>query len=140
MTNLNTCLRSVRCRAAARLLGAVLLSLWLLPGALALDPNRTVSQYVRQRWTIENGFPKGPVYSIAQTPDGYLWVGTEAGLIRFDGSEFKPMDLSVSEQVGTGPVRGLIEDGHGDLWIRLDGPRLIITRRQELSEGNPWKR
>jgi hypothetical protein len=45
---------------------------------------------IRSRnWGTEQGFPRGPVYAIAQTPDGYLWIGTEAGLVRFDGWNFR---------------------------------------------------
>src|SRR5262245_4295475 len=59
--------------------------------AYAIDPNRAMSQYLRERWGPENGFPKGPVYAITQTNDGYLWVATQSGLIRFDGVNFRLM-------------------------------------------------
>src|SRR5262245_53912568 len=61
----------------------------LVHPAYAIDPNRAMSQYVRNHWGTESGFPKGPVYSITQTKDGYLWIGTEAGLVRFDGVKFQ---------------------------------------------------
>src|SRR5690242_7912235 len=62
----------------------------LLAGAAyGIDPDRAMSQYVRDRWGTDRGFPQGPVYAIAQTADGYLWIGTEAGLIRFDGWNFR---------------------------------------------------
>jgi len=51
----------------------------------ALDPSLDVSQYAHTAWKIRDGFPKGIIQSIAQTPDGYLWLGTEFGLLRFDG-------------------------------------------------------
>ena len=57
--------------------------------AHAIDPNRAMSQYIHDRWRTEQGFPRGPVYAIAQTTDGYLWIGTEAGLVRFDGLNFR---------------------------------------------------
>ena len=57
--------------------------------AYAIDPNRAMSQYVHDRWGSDKGFPRGPVYAIAQTTDGYLWIGTEAGLIKFDGWSFR---------------------------------------------------
>ena len=54
--------------------------------AFALDPSLDVSQYAHTAWRIREGFSKGNVYSIAQTPDGYLWLATELGtLLRFDG-------------------------------------------------------
>jgi ligand-binding sensor domain-containing protein len=48
-----------------------------------------MSQYIHDRWGTERGFPRGPVYAITQTADGYLWIGTEAGLVRFDGQNFR---------------------------------------------------
>ena len=54
-------------------------------GAFALDPSLDVSQYAHTAWKIREGFTKGMIYGMAQTPDGYLWLGTEFGLLRFDG-------------------------------------------------------
>src|SRR6266478_5168408 len=56
--------------------------------AQALDPNRVMAQYMREHWGSEKGFTGGSVTALAQTPDGYLWIGTEKGLIRFDGFSF----------------------------------------------------
>ena len=53
--------------------------------AFALDPTLDVSQYAHTAWKIRDGFAKGSILSIAQTPDGYLWVGSAFGLSRFDG-------------------------------------------------------
>src|SRR4030095_9377217 len=55
------------------------------PPALALNPSLEVSQYAHSAWTTRDGFSLGNIYAIAQTPDGYLWFGTEFGLVRFDG-------------------------------------------------------
>src|SRR5262245_23289257 len=63
---------------------AVLLSAWY-GGALALDPTLHVSQYGHTAWLNREGFGRGYFTAIAQTPDGYLWLGTEFGLFRFDG-------------------------------------------------------
>src|ERR1700756_783824 len=49
----------------------------------ALDPSLDVSQYSHTVWKVRDGFSKGVITSLAQTPDGYLWVGTESGLLRF---------------------------------------------------------
>ena len=51
----------------------------------ALDPSLDVSQYAHTAWKIRDGFTKGTIFSMAQTPDGYLWLSTEFGLVRFDG-------------------------------------------------------
>lgn len=92
--------------------------------ASALDPSKALSQYVRERWGPERGFPRGPVYSITQTPDGYLWIGTEAGLVRFDGLNFK----LITGETPTTSVLGLLADNENNLWIRLPGPALLRYR------------
>src|SRR5215469_14783109 len=53
--------------------------------AFALNPSLDVNQYAHTVWKIREGFTKGEIISIAQTPDGYLWMGTTFGLLRFDG-------------------------------------------------------
>jgi ligand-binding sensor domain-containing protein len=63
--------------------------LWFAPivpwfSAHAIDPSRTIGQYVRERWSADQGFPAGTVTALAQSKDGYLWIGTDKGLIRFD--------------------------------------------------------
>jgi ligand-binding sensor domain-containing protein len=61
------------------------LGVFLEGTADAIDPNRAMSQYLRERWGTEQGVPRGPVYAIGQSKDGYLWIGTQTGLVRFDG-------------------------------------------------------
>ncbi len=76
-----------------------------------LDPNRTLTQYAHRIWQTQQGLPQGTIYSILQTHDGYLWLGSQTGLIRFDGVRFEP----------AGPanawVRSALEDSHHALWI-----------------------
>ena len=88
----------------------------LLGHAHALDPDRTPSQYVRQQWTAEGGLLGGTVHAIGQSPDGYLWIGTDKGLVRFDGFNFVP--VSQSPMVQSGPILGIITDSEGELWVR----------------------
>src|SRR5580692_5508799 len=71
-------------KIAAFTVGALSLLL-LCPSALALDPSLDVSQYAHTTWQFREGFTQGYIKSIAQTPDGYIWLGTEFGLFRFDG-------------------------------------------------------
>ena len=86
--------------------------------AWAIDPDRAISQYVHDQWGTEQGFPRGPVYAITQTKDGYLWIGTEAGLVRFDGWNFKLIkDDSGGFTIAS--VLGLASDDEGCLWVRL---------------------
>ena len=67
----------------------LLLVLGLTGSAQALDPERAVPDYKRDRWDSQRGFAGGQVYAITQTPDGYLWIGAEEGLVRFDGVNFR---------------------------------------------------
>jgi PAS domain S-box-containing protein len=91
----------------------------------AIDPHRMISQYARDRWTIENEFPGGATAAIAETPDGYLWIGTEKGLFRFDGLTFRVFQQASSESLPIGPVQQLITDNRGNLWILLANTKLL---------------
>ncbi len=70
-----------------RLLGLTLFAA-SASGLLALNPRRALTQYTRTVWTQEHGLPHYTIRAIAQTKDGYLWLGTDEGLARFDGYDF----------------------------------------------------
>jgi PAS domain S-box-containing protein len=91
----------------------------------ALDPHRMISQYARDRWTTENEFPGGAISAIAQTPDGYLWIGTEKGLFRFDGLSFRAFQQASPESLPIGPVQKLMTDNTGNLWVLLSNTKLL---------------
>ena len=105
-----------------------MLVFWIPTHCLALNKDRTLAQYVHSSWGAAKGYGSGTVYAIAQSRDGYLWLGTEHGLVRFNGSEFTPIELPVADHRPAGAVRGLVEDTDGNLWIRLNGPRLMRYR------------
>ena len=84
-----------------------------------------MSQYIRDAWGAEQGFPGGTVYAIAETDDGYLWIGAEAGLVRFDGLNFRLFNHKNSTALPAGPVLGLTADGDGNLWIRMQSSDLV---------------
>src|SRR5215469_11917998 len=116
-------------RAKIVLVGiAAVIACWIWTPASALSGNRALNQYVHTAWGADKGYAAGTVYAIAQSPDGYLWLGTERGLVRFDGSEFTLVKLPLPDRSSLGAVRGLVEDTDGNLWIRLDGPRLVRYR------------
>src|SRR5580658_10390060 len=73
-----------------RLAGIILALAMVLPcaRALALDPSRTIDQLGHTRWTLADGAPTN-IDTLAQTPDGYLWIGARRGLYRFDGVTFE---------------------------------------------------
>lgn len=83
----------------------------------ALDPQKAITQYGLDRWTRFDGLPSNAVHSILQTRDGYLWIGTEEGLARFDGVRFTVFDSENTEALVEQNIRGLFEDRDGTLWI-----------------------
>ncbi len=92
-----------------------ILSLGSAVTAAALDPGRSLSQFVHNSWSSDNGFLGGAVYAICQSQDGYLWFGTERGLVRFDGIDFKLIQRPVLGYGAIGAVRGLVADAAGSL-------------------------
>jgi len=84
----------------------------------SLDPTKQVSQYVHSSWGLREGLPQVSVLSIVQARNGYLWMATEDGLVRFDGVEFKVFDKNSSQgQLKTNRITVLYKDSHEFLWI-----------------------
>jgi ligand-binding sensor domain-containing protein/signal transduction histidine kinase len=100
--------------------------LCLVNAAFGLDPSRRISRYVHDKWGEGKGFIGGRIYAIRQSADGYLWIGTERGLVRFDGSNFTLIQRPLPNSPPISPVRGLVTDASGNLWIRLEGPRMLL--------------
>jgi ligand-binding sensor domain-containing protein/signal transduction histidine kinase len=94
-----------------------------------------MSQYVRQQWGIESGFPRGPVYAINQTADGYLWIGTASGLVRFDGLNFTRIQPVISKLPAMSDVLGLETDDRGDLWVRPPRPLMLRYRDGKFEDA-----
>ena len=107
---------------------AGLTSLCLLHPAMALNPAKAMSQYIHDKWGTERGFLGGAVSSISQSSDGFLWVGTERGLLRFDGFNFTLMQQPIPTLPPIGSVRGLATDADGNMWIRLEQLHLLRYR------------
>ena len=84
---------------------------------------------------VERGFLGGAVYAICQSADGYLWIGTERGLVRFDGFNFTLIQRPIPDSRPIGPVRELVSDGEGNLWILLDGPHLLRYREGRFEDA-----
>jgi signal transduction histidine kinase/ligand-binding sensor domain-containing protein len=87
------------------------------PCTLALDPSLDVSQYAHRSWKVSEGFCKGTIHAIAQTPDGYLWLATEFGLLRFDGVRAVPWQPPAGEHLPSTDIRNLIVASDGTLWL-----------------------
>ncbi len=85
--------------------------------ASALDPSLDIDQYAHKAWTVRDGFFTAAVNSIAQTPDGYLWLGTEFGLLRFDGVQSIPWEPPAGQRLPSNYIRSLLTARDGRLWI-----------------------
>lgn len=86
--------------------------------AYALDPSRAVTQYGLQNWAGRAGFSDDAVYDITQSSDGYLWLRTSGGVIRFDGFQAKRLELVVSNQPIREAVRAFCRGADGQPLIR----------------------
>jgi signal transduction histidine kinase/ligand-binding sensor domain-containing protein len=112
------------------------------PCASALNPALEISQYARTSWRVRSGFSLGNVYAMAQTPDGYLWLGSEFGLFRFDGVRIIPWQPPTGQHL-PGAAFSLLVTRDGTLWIgsfsgvaTWNGAKL--TRRPEFDGKFVW--
>jgi ligand-binding sensor domain-containing protein/signal transduction histidine kinase len=109
-----------------RFLGALVLAAaaWAAPAA-ALDPHKLLTQYGHDVWQIEDGLPQNTIRAIRQTRDGYLWLATEEGLVRFDGVRFTVFDPVNTPEMPVSFVNTIFEDDAGVLWIGTGGGGLV---------------
>jgi signal transduction histidine kinase/ligand-binding sensor domain-containing protein len=124
------------------------------PSAFALDPALDISQYAHTAWKVRDGFTKGVITSLAQTPDGYVWLGTELGLLRFDGVRAVQWQPPAGQQLPGSLITSLLTAHDGTLWIGTftglaswkDGkfrtfPELAgqsVTSILEAADGTVW--
>ncbi len=144
MRSSSTFLSSQLCFGLSRSLRLGVAIVCLAGNARALDPDRAARQYVRDHWGPEKGFLGGPIYAITQTTDGYLWIGAEAGLVRFDGFAFTLMRDPGPHPFVIDHVFGLSTDRDGSLWVQLSDPTLLryrngtfaaVTLNPQLGDG-----
>ncbi len=98
---------------------AVILGGW--HSACALDAALDANEYAHTAWTVRDGFSLGNIYTIAQTPDGYLWLGSEFGLFRFDGAHTVLWQPPSGQHLPTNAVNDLMVSHDGTLWIGTFG-------------------
>ena len=89
--------------------------------------DRTLQQYVHTAWGEKEGSPGG-ILALAQTQDGYLWLGTSNGLYRFDGISFEQFRPLSGPILPPGPVRSLLALPNGDLWVGFDDGKISLLR------------
>ena len=95
--------------------------------ALALDPEKQLSECSVRTWSVSDGLPSAWVRALAQTPDGYLWIGTQAGLVRHGGGDLQPMPAERAfEQAGDVVQLSVGHDGR--LWLTPDRGAPVCLR------------
>ncbi|MCI0415763.1 histidine kinase [bacterium] len=105
----------------SRVFSALCLGLLLSNCALALDPHRSITQYIVESWHQEDGLPQNHITRIVQTKDGYLWIGTLEGLARFDGIRFTIFEKRNTLQIKHNLIWELLAASDGSLWIGTFG-------------------
>ncbi len=98
---------------------ALLCILFLTGRAFALDPAKSIFQFNCQNWTRQTGLPANKINTLAQSSDGYLWMGTQNGLVRFDGLEFKLIPIDLPQAQGQ-EVRKISPSKTGGLWFAIN--------------------
>lgn len=95
----------------------------------ALDPAIPLGQLTRSQWRIEEGLPQESIQALLQTQDGFLWIGTRAGLARFDGVFFSAFDHLNTPALRNSSIQALAEDpSDGTLWVGTEGGDLLRYR------------
>lgn len=85
--------------------------------AYALDPGVRISQYAHTVWRMQEGAFSGTPHAVAQTADGYLWIGTDSGLFKFDGVRFVPWEPLDGKRLAGPSIYSLLGGSDGTLWI-----------------------
>lgn len=130
---------SLPARATAALIAAgltLLLAVSFAPAAHALDPAKSITQYLQTAWTSEAGLPENSVQAIAQTTDGFLWVGTQEGLARFDGEHFVTYTRHSTPGLASDAIQALAADPDGSLWIGTNsGLSHYVSSNSSVTDG-----
>lgn len=123
---------------AIGLIGLLVLS---TASAYALEPSSMVAHYGYDQWDSDSGLPQNSVETILQTRDGYIWLGTEEGLVRFDGVHFQIFDTRNTNVLGDDFIQALCQTRDGDLWIgTLNGlSRFHAGRFYRMAYGDTFE-
>lgn len=146
----------IRGNAVTRIAVILALEVILAAGhsACALDAALDINEYAHTAWTVRDGFSLGNIYAIAQTPDGYLWLGSEFGLFRFDGTHSVRWQPPSGQHLPNSSINALLVTRDGTLWVGTfgglatwDGRKFtrmrqfdgrIITALYQDREGTVW--
>lgn len=107
----------------------------LSSGFAQLSPHKLLTQYELKNWQAEDGLPQNSVTTIAQSSNGYLWIGTYDGLSRFDGVNFITINRKNNPELTSSYILSLAEDATGSLWIGTSGSGLWYYADYQLKKA-----
>lgn len=144
MKSFSTCRRPSAPKSGA-LLRALLVFALICAGPMGhgLDPQKSYSQYLRTRWTVRNGFPGGRINAIVQTTDGFLWIGTGKGLVRFDSFSFVSVGKANRLTTPISQALMLVAAADGALWVwdqDMNIQRYLHNAFEEVSSSSAEQR
>lgn len=122
---------------ALTVLGAAFLASASVP-ACALDPHTALAHYGFQSWQTDSGLPQNTVHAIVQGREGFLWIATEGGLVRFDGTAFTVFDRANTPALPSDLMDGLAEDASGAVWISTSGGLAVLRNGRIAAFGAAW--
>jgi PAS domain S-box-containing protein len=120
----------IRRALGIRALSVCGLLLSLATSAGALDPGRDIRQFAHRSWGQKEGYP-GRTQALVQTKDGYLWLGTDYGVFRFDGVHFERYSPKSGDKLRAGSVSNLAALPDGSLWIAFRTGNQICELRND---------
>ncbi len=115
------------------------IAVWLIALALAscpasaLDPNTRITQYRHSAWRVQDGAFESAPNVVAQTADGYIWIGTGSGLVKYDGVRFAPWAPPPGKSLANPNIISLLGSSDGTLWIGTAGG-LLSWKNNDLRE------
>lgn len=116
----------------------LLFLLHLFPLTLpALNPDKKLSNYIHHTWTTKDGLPQDTIYSIVQDAHGFIWIGTDRGLVRFDGMEFKNFNKSNTHALKNDSITTLFIAADKTLWIGTYGGGITLYKKNQFISPAP---
>jgi ligand-binding sensor domain-containing protein len=111
--------------------------------ASALNPDHKLTQYVHRIWQTQAGLPQTSISAVTQGRDGYLWLGTESGVVRFDGIRFTPVPELERASLADLWAHTFVEDSQGRMWIVTSDSGLVRVGKDGVKvfsarDGLPW--
>ena len=107
------------------------------PPAWALDPHRALTQAYLRKWQFQQGLPQPTIFKIQQTSNGYIWLGTQSGLYRFDGIQFTAALEAGDASLNNLWIQDLCEDRNHNLWIATNDAGLVRLREGKAVSFGP---